>query len=266
MTHSRRSCLLFLMLAALGYAGCGSAKYEERLAATSTMFRHKEKLNKNLQGIFHDKATGIQIRPLAGFDRIPAPEATEGPDGEMIVPELDDRQPPFFLEELPGMIAAWKSPVTAVVGGDTQSSTAYMYVLSSLGPMNPDADDSGFRTLVLDILNRELDTDLSSGSLHESTYPQDSQEGFVPKVAYLERSVVPERLVDDLSMEFSVYFHESGADIVCVMFIFPKNVSGLNDYLNKIELSLQTLAIKSRKSNSESSSGDGSKPARSGGM
>tara|TARA_R110002096_G_scaffold16995_1_gene58544 strand:- start:574 stop:972 length:399 start_codon:yes stop_codon:yes gene_type:complete len=132
--------------------------------------------------------------------------------------------------------------------------------------MNPDADDSGFRTLVLDILNRELDTDLSSGSLHESTYPQDSQEGFVPKVAYLERSVVPERLVDDLSMEFSVYFHESGADIVCVMFIFPKNVSGLNDYLNKIELSLQTLAIKSRKSNSESSSGDGSKPARSGGM
>ncbi len=141
-----------------------------------------------------------------------------------------------------------------------------MYVLSSLGPMNPEADDSGFPTLVLDILNRELDTDLSSGSLHESTYPQDSQDGFVPKVAYLERSVVPEQLIDDLSIKFSVYFHESGADIVCVMFIFPKNVSGLNDYLSKIELSLQTLAIKSRKSNSENSSGDGSKPARSGGM
>ncbi len=264
-TTTRRNVAV-LLLAALGCIGCGASKYEERLAATSTYFRYKEKLDSNLQEIFHDEATGIQIRPPRGFDRIPAPKATEGPDGELLIPELDDRQPPFFLEELPGMIAAWRTEVRAVVDSDAQTSTAYFYVLSSLGPA-ADGSDGSFRNQVLDQLNRELGMDLKAGSLNEVAYPANSQIGFVPQVVYFERSFVPEPLIDDLSMEFAVYFHDAVDETVCVMTIYPKNVAGLNELKDKIELSLQTLAIKAVKSDGGGgSSGDGEKPKRSGGL
>ncbi len=250
-TSKKNYWLLVCCLCLTGVLGCGSGKYEERLGATVKMFNHMHELDEHLQGLFVDKATGIQIRPPRGFAIIPAPKPIEGPDGELEYPELDNRQPVFLDEELPGMIAAWDSQVST----DESSGEAYFYLLSNLGPM-AESEGMNFRAAVLDVLDRQLGIELSTTSFQEVLYPPSKEDGFVNQIAYQEDSVVPEKLIHELPTEFSVYFHGTGEVQVCLIFVLPKNVEQRNEWLRKIELSLQTLKVAPR--NEEGSSEGGS--------
>lgn len=267
MSHTAQRRWTWLLTAFLGglcTLGCGSARYEERLEATAVMFRHREKLDRNLQHPFKEKLSGVQIRPPRGLTMIPAPEVTKGSDGEETYPDVDNRHPPFFTSPLPGMIAAWKDTVTVSSGNDARSAEAYMIVLSSLGPRAVDPDDVGFRTLVLDILNRDLGAKLSIGSLHEALYPPNSQTGYVPQVRYLERKVVPERLIDDLQVQLMVYLHETEQEQTFVLFVVPRKMSGLTDFEADVDLCLQTLRVNPPSPESGGSGGGGGR--RSGGL
>ncbi len=236
-------------------AGCGSAKYEERLGATAKMFNHQHELDEHLQDWYEDEMSIVRIRPPRGFGNIPEPKPVEADDGTMEYPPLDGRQPPFLNEELPGMVAAWKSEVTA----EDMSGTAYLYILSDLA-MSGD-EELGFRDAVLDVLDRDLDTDLSGSSFNQMAYPQDSSQGYVRPVVYEEETVVPEGLVNELPTEFTIYMHETDAAQLCLIFVMPEKANSAQAMLDRLRFSLETLEVVG----GSDSSGDGESGEKRGG-
>lgn len=248
--------MLSVVVACIVSAGCGSRKYEERLGATVTFFDHMHLLNKQLKEPFRDQESNIQIRPPRGFAVVPAPKPMENEEGELVWPELDDRQPVFLDADLPGMIAAWKLKVTADLKNESASAEAHMLIFSNLGPL-PEGGIPAYSVETLGMIGRELGVDLTEGSLHDESFPKNSSEGFVPQVFYKARTITSERLIDGLTTEFSIYLYRNGDDQVFVMFVMPKNVSGRGSLLDQIELSLQTLKV----GGSSKSTGDESQPS-----
>ena len=130
--HSVSSCLALWICLYLSIAGCGQGKYEDRLKETVKFAAYREKLNLNLAAEWAGK--GIRIRVPKQFQFVPGPpepaEGEESPDEEP--PDL--RQPEFFRDDLPGIVAAWMMDVDIPDPDNPKQSLkvpAYLYVLSN---------------------------------------------------------------------------------------------------------------------------------------
>jgi len=238
--HRVQMLLIGLVLCGSGLTGCGAAKYEERLAASSRMFEHRLRLDENLQGVFRDSEAGVEIRPPRGFDWISAPDGKD--DAEEGV--VDPRQYPHFEYNLPGLIGAWKSDVVATDGDSSTAGVAYYYLLSSTGPAVDDDEDRDFRTVLLETLSHELAANITKGSLYEAYYPQSNTAGYVDQVPYQEQSVIPDHLYDNLQTEVAIYLHEAEGITAAVLTIVPKGAADQSRIRNRIDLSLQTLRVR----------------------
>lgn len=249
----------FLLVAvSVVLAGCGSAKYEERLGATVKMFDHMHRLDKELKKPFRDKESKIQYRPPRNFKLIPAPKPIHDEEGNLIYPELDERQPIFLEEDLPGMIASWSADVTADLDGESVSAEAHIYLISNLSHL-AEPGTASYTMDVLEILSRELGIEIAEGSLQEELYPGKSSQGFVKQVAYKVRTIIPAQLIDGVEAEFTIYLHRNGDSQIFLLTAIPKDVNRRDDLMTRLDLSLQTLKTGASSSSSGEKSSKGSK-------
>lgn len=101
--------------------GCGAQSYEQRLGETAKYYEYRNRIDAALD----QRAwlgSGVEFRPLKGFNEIPAP--AEG--------ESDARQPSFLKQPLKGLIGAWQAELKVdIPNSDIATKPAWLLLCNN---------------------------------------------------------------------------------------------------------------------------------------
>ncbi|MCA8986298.1 MAG: hypothetical protein KDA78_01565 [Planctomycetaceae bacterium] len=257
-------CLGMLVLAGF-LTGCGGAVYEKRLEFTQKYYDYIDRLNRNLATQFANY--GISLRVPKQFTEIPAPpprpRPAEGAEEEDAEEPVDPRQPKFFDEPLPGLLAAWQANLTTVDGGgSTTQGKGHLYLLGNYDywrtfktpreigdPLKFHEDVMNMLVdqlqIVLDERQRGTATDRVNKWFNE-VVPEAADEEFVRKKEFTTITLVPEESGDDEEqprMQYQVYLYQSGDMQIVLLYVLPRSVSAGEELDHRILLSLQTAEV-----------------------
>ncbi len=119
-----------IVLSAMVWLGCGQAKYEERLQASTEFYEYMETIERNLASpIWERSDLGLKLRlPMPFKVPMTKPETLQDEDGNTF-PGPDQRQPQELLGiELPGIVEAWQAFLPGESGEQIDSR---IYVLTN---------------------------------------------------------------------------------------------------------------------------------------
>lgn len=261
---------LVLSLFCLAAVGCGSAYYEERLAATVDQFRYFEKLNQNLSPTAWSGG-GVQMRIPLQFRAIPAPppaSASEAEDSseengtgaraEEPAPE-DPRQPDFLAGgvTLPGLAGAWRAQVSV---GPEEMATAYLYVLSNYDLWLQEGQGelaTSFHDEVVERLAHGFGVSIRPEHWRVLELP--SGQGYVPEKQYRATTLDPKPMIDEVPVDVSVYLLRASDNQAVVLSVVPSEARSARELQQSILLALETtrLADKKPRSAQEQPTGGG---------
>lgn len=242
MPRPPRSTALFLPLLCLFVAGCGVETYQARVVEnTVPLFRYEEELNSNL-GPEWTKGE-VHLRLPAGLKEVPGPKKKEADE---------TRLPPSLMADLKGILGGFRGKVDAVTT-DGQAAEADMHVLvmsnrSLIASPSPDAKPDKFDTTLVNTIASALGIGTSPGNLAskrievgDSAHDREALGSIPPKIVY--QTVTLDTTIDDVPMQYEIYFRQQSPLIVAVVFLVPKDPDRSERLREKINLSLQTLRI-----------------------
>lgn len=242
MPHMPRPTALFLSLLCPFVAGCGVETYQARVIEnTVPLFRYEHELNANL-GTEWGKGE-VHLRLPEGLKEIPGPKKKEDPE---------TRLPSDLTADLTGILGGFHGKVNAL-NTDGQTAKADMHVLvmsnrSLLASPSKDAKPEKFDTTLVNTLAAALGIGISPGSLPSkrvevgnSNRDRDAFGSMPPKIVY--EMVQLDTTIDDVPMQYEIYFRRESPLIVAVVFLVPKDPDRSEHLREKIDLSLQTLRI-----------------------
>jgi hypothetical protein len=244
---------LFLSLAVLGLAGCGSEVYEQRLANTRILFAHEELLREHLQGKWIDGDYGLALRIPHKFEVLPPPARPEsgekptGQEGENAEEEVeipDERQPKYLNVELPGLRGAFQAKVKVIGENKVDADgDVFIYVMSNqdMGERSDAAKE--FNMSFVKTLAEALQMSQPSSENFESARFPARVGTFVNPRKYTAVVLKPDDEIGGLTRQFSLYMYEQGEVQVVVLFVIPQNVDGSEKLLDRIPLCLETLEV-----------------------
>jgi len=245
---NRRKFFLLLTCSFSAACGCGTETYNHRLEETRKLFNYINRLNENLGPMWNN--SGVEIRMPRQLTEIPPPAMEINKEtGEMVQIGIDERQPQFSSEELPGLIGAWKGNVEAEVAGQDKPVPAYAYILSNAylwGKGEPE-DAAAFKdtaaAAVMDGLKLPLyeETDWK-----REDYPE-SSSGFIPQqsanVWVAKSDAVVDENAPNLRYEASLHLFKNGDIQVAVLFVYPANINPHEHMSDRIGMALETIKI-----------------------
>ncbi len=244
-----RTCLdrpLFLLTILCPFAaGCGVETYQARVVEnTVPLFRYELEMNSSL-GPEWSKGE-VHLRLPVGLKEIPGPKKKE---------DEETRLPPSLSAELEGILGGFRGKVDAITAGG-QPAKADMHVLvmsnrSLIASPSADAKPNKFDSRLVNTIAASVGTGTSSGNLPSkrfevgnSSRDRDAFGSIPPKVVY--EMVQLDTMIDDVPMQYEIYFRREAPLIVAVVFLVPKEPDRSERLREKIDLSLQTLRIPSR--------------------
>lgn len=257
MPNTPRPAALFLSLLCALVAGCGVETYQARVVEnTVPLFRYEHELNANL-GPEWSKGE-VHLRLPAGLKEIPAPKKKEDPE---------TRLPSDLNADLKGILGGFRGKVNALTaGGQPAKAEMRVLVMSNrvlLASPSPDAKPDKFDTTLINTLAAALGIGVSSGGLPSkrievgnSNRDRDEFGSVPPKTVY--EMVQLDTTVDDVPMQYEIYFRRQAPLIVAVVFLVPKDPSRGERVREKIDMSLQTLRITKPGAAATTTSGGGS--------
>ncbi len=263
-----KTILAILML--VGLVGCGYDLYEERLGHTKLYFAYLEKVENFLAPKFAD--AGVEIRPPRQFETIPrpTPPKKETKPGEKPsassseLPLVDLRQPDYINITFPGLLAAWKAPLTVPVKDKSETRMAYLYLLSNywdFAKAETAKDAPNFSQKVMNLVWNELDIPERDRKADPSSYPK--TRSFVPRKEYSEALVRPQKLIDGVKYQFDAYLHQQGDVQAVIVLVVPAGADGIEQLNTGVSLMLENLIVREEKPRMGSSAGSGPPPGPS---
>lgn len=266
----RSQLLVIAILLLVGLAGCGYDLYEERLGHTKLYFAYLEKVENFLAPKFAD--AGVEIRPPRQFESIPRPTPPKketkpgekapasGPD----VPLVDLRQPDYVNITFPGLLAAWKAPLTVQVKDKPETRLAYLYLLSNywdFAKADTAKEAPNFSQKVMNLVWNELDIPDRDRKADPVSYPK--LRSFVPRKDFSEALVRPQKLIDGVKYQFDAYLHQQGDIQAVVVLVVPAGAEGIEQLNTAMSLMLENLIVREEKPRMGSSAGSGPPPGPS---
>jgi hypothetical protein len=240
MPHLPRATAVVPSILCLFVAGCGVETYQARVIEnTVPLFRYEEELNSNL-GTEWSKGE-IRLRLPAGLKEIPGPKKKE---------DAETRLPPGLDVDLKGILGGFRGKVNAVTaGGQTAKADMHVLVMSNrvlLASPSKDAKPDAFDKTLVNTLAAALGTGTSAGNLPlkrvevgNSNRDRDTYGSIPPKIVY--EMVQLDTMIDDVPMQYEVYFRRQPPLIVAVVFLVPKDPDRSERLRDKLDMSLQTL-------------------------
>jgi hypothetical protein len=242
MPHLPRATAVVPSILCLFVAGCGVETYQARVIEnTVPLFRYEEELNSNL-GTEWSKGE-VRLRLPTGLKEIPGPKKKDDPE---------TRLPPGLEADLKGILGGFRGKVNAVTsGGRTAKADMHVLVMSNrvlLASRSKDAKPDAFDKTLVNTLAAALGTGTSAGNLPlkrvevgNSNRDRDTFGSIPPKIVY--EMVQLDTMIDDVPMQYEVYFRRQPPLIVAVVFLVPKDPDRSERLREKIDMSLQTLRI-----------------------
>jgi hypothetical protein len=256
MRHILFLCLTGLIVAASA-AGCGRAKYEERLDDSKRYFTYLDKLNQNLSPPWTGK--GVVLRVPKQFQVVapPSPKAKKAAAAKKGAKEekekeekeappeeeqRDPRQPTYADLTFPGLQGAFTSQLA--VSGKVREK-GYLYVLTNgdlLGKKGSDEKAVQFNNNVLHAIAAAVgQADPSPDKL--ATNPVPKGEAWVAKRTFKVVKPGFAATIGGKDYRIEVYNCKQEKNEVSLVYVLPENVSPTEKLASNIDLSLETLQL-----------------------
>lgn len=250
-------CLITLLATCL-LVGCGQSAYENRLAATAGYYRYINETESVLGEEWRSRGPvgGIEIRPPAGFRRLPEPVDEEDEEGNIISRGVDGRQPVnipgFYQGELPGIEGAWQKSFNVKLANGQQKFTARMYLLARQSVGNSE-NELPFRDVVYHQLEADMNVEGSNTWLRES-YP--ARDLYTRALDYQEMRFSPGISVGGFigeSVTIQLNAREDSGKEVVLLWVLPSgglDSGEMGELKAGVAKSLQSLVIRKPRDNS----------------
>ncbi len=255
-------------------AGCGKAKYEERLKRTADFYSYLTTMNSNLGAAWIRQDVGMSMRPPLPFGApLPGPVTTKDEEGKVTV-SPDPRQMNPLGVPLPGLIEAWEGNLDT----SKQEPDVWMYVLSNYNRFQEEADGGRPANEFLVDLERELmsvfqvtvpdgeTSQVKVNSRYRANFPPTNSPGanYTTPKDYSVIQFVGEFPVQDKELDGLLYERRVEKTQAAILVVLPKNAS--NQFRQRVEMALGTWSVDNvvPKGNNSSSPGTGGRAGRSG--
>ncbi len=253
-------CHLFFLAAVLWCAGCGLAKYEQRLDQTAEYFEYQNMLNASLASpawtgsvLFDGKSVpvGMSMRipkmPQA-FTKMPGPQPILDENENLVAYTEETRQPSRLGIQLPGIVEAWEM--------ERPSGNVRLYVLGNYDLLLQQAAEAGAvdPTLYFEQLEYALQQGLQVGFVKETGSPADDNRIYTASFPATERfqlvknfnvyNIAPPQPIEGIEWRaqlYEVYEGDTGPVRVAILCIFP--AAELSTIVGPLELALETLSV-----------------------
>jgi hypothetical protein len=240
--------LVVVPLLAVLVLGCGSQSYEARLQETNRYFKYREKLDKALEKRAFDQL-GVVLRIPKGFTEIPGPSAEDDADH-------DPRQPTFFRNDLPGLIAAWQKNAVPVQEDDESVTDrpAWIFLCTNHQRWIDRTSDAKvapeeLQPDVAATLARELrsygEDSVATWEYADERVPRQSQKAYVPRKDYSWIMLDDTIRIDGepVEMEVMLNLYSNGPMQLALICVTPKNLGRRDLFYGPIKLSMETLQM-----------------------
>ncbi|MBD3675892.1 MAG: hypothetical protein HUJ26_20480 [Planctomycetaceae bacterium] len=231
--------LCFLMTSVIG---CGTEVYNQRVAATKELFEYINKLDENLGQPWAQ--SGVEIRMPKQMVEIPAPKFERNEEGQLVQVGEDLRQPNYMSEELPGLIGAWQGTVEADVAGEFKQVPAYAYIMSNsvyLAKNDPEAAMEFSNKVAETIVNGLNLPPYDPSDWNQKQYPP--SPGLVPQQSASVWVTKTDYFIGETKAEISLHLFGQGDTTVYVLFVYPETITSNERFIERIDLSLETIKI-----------------------
>ncbi len=249
------SRLLLLVLVTSSVAGCGRAKYEERLKASSEFYEYMQTVEANLTSpIWERSDLGLKWRLPTPFRfAMQRPELLQDEEGNTFYGE-DLRHPEVLLGiELPGIIEAWQ---TLLPGESGEQVDSRIYVLTNHSrfvlvdgalveePMDFLDDLESLLGTVFNVVIPEGEADRPADNIRygiSHPVPGSPHSKYIDPKSYSVIRFVSEEPVNGQQVQAVLYEHLAGDIQSAVLIIGPKSFS--SQFRQRVDLALQTFSV-----------------------
>ncbi|MDA7503871.1 hypothetical protein N8553_02695 [bacterium] len=252
MCSNARTWIFLLACCALW--GCGQAKYEERLKATSEFYEYMQTMESNLSSpIWERSDLGLKMRlPLPFRGPLPGPELLVDEEGEQFYgPE--SRHPEVLGTTFPGIVEAWQTMLPGEAGEQVESR---IYLLTNHSRFKlvdgavleePTEFFSDLELQVSDVFNVVIPDGEANAPGDNIRYKQTVPMTGSPSSKFIEAKrfsvirFIPEEATEGQGLQVVLYEHQAGDIQAAVVVIGPSSFS--SQFRQRMEMALQTLSV-----------------------
>lgn len=235
----------------LAFVGCGTEVYEERLENSKKLYGHMEVLDTHLHRDWVDADVGVRLRLPIQFSAMAASSAGAGASlgSGQVAPAsgADDRQPKYMNLELPGLRGAFVAKLKIIAANAASANEdGFIYVLTNHHLANAREAAASFSSDLLKMLSQTLNVGYKPDDIRQAVYPQ-SVGVLAQPVQYKTVTLNPKEPIHGVERQFSVYMHEQSGIQTVILFVFPKDVDGVERLTDRLPLCLETLRVTGEK-------------------
>lgn len=232
--------LNLLLLVALVLPGCGSAKYEERLAQTVKYYEYINRMNTHLMPNTYSNY-GMTMRVPLKFQEVPLVKNKNDPT-------FDNRQPDYLNFQLPGLVSCFKADLqTSLPDGKVESRPCYLYLLSNASRWQSYKANTGMPDPMKfgDEFAQILGSGLGQSSLKkvEEMFPADKDRDYGTQKPLIWCAINPKEPFHGVSTEFKFFEFKRGDVQGIALYVYPVGVSASEKLHESIPLSMNTFEV-----------------------
>ncbi len=245
------------VLLTISVAGCGRAKYEERLKASSEFYEYTQTIEANLTSpIWERSDLGLKWRLPSPFGvAMQRPELLKNEEGNTFLGP-DARHPEVLGIELPGIIEAWQTFLPGEAGEQVDSR---IYVLSNhsrfiLVEGSLEEDPIEFLNDLEDLLGAAFDVVIPEGEANSpndnvrygASYPipGSPHSKYIDSKNYSVIRFISEEPDNGHQVQAVLYEHLAGDVQTAILIVGPKSFS--SQFRQRVDLALQTFSVQPR--------------------
>jgi hypothetical protein len=230
-------------------SGCGAGTYQQRLEESQKYFAYVEKIDANLAPSLQKSGPIEELRVPAQFRQIPEPPKVKNDKGELVLPEIDPRQPNYLLIELPGLIAAWECPfdITTTAGREKRKGSIYFLSNTALPLTAPPEQYADFSRTVMEQLAGALrvPTPDPTRAVPEE-YPR-ARTYTQPNKFEVFRFGADQATIDDLPHTVEVYIHRQGEAQFMLVVVLPVGIDSTQKVSERVQMMLERLRVTAKR-------------------
>jgi hypothetical protein len=250
-TDCRRACwgTVIACWVSLLTIGCGYQTYEQRLAESQKYFHYLQRIDSNLAAGVKDEVFE-EIRVPRQFVMVKKPVPFKNEAGEMVLPEIDPRQPDYAPLVLPGLVATWESGFDVVVDGQRTKRKGYIYALSNgsaFGSEDANAAADFTRNLLSTIAEKLNLPALDAGSDGvRETFPR-SPMYTVPNDYYTYRFQADQLRIDGAPYTVELYVNQQKEIQAVLLMVLPVGIDASANLSERMNLMLEKLKVSDKR-------------------
>lgn len=251
------SRLSLLVLLTSSVSGCGRAKYEERLKASSEFYEYTQTIEANLTSpIWERSDLGLKWRlPVPFRVAMQRPELLKDEEGNTFLGP-DSRHPEALGIELPGIIEAWQTFLPGETGEQVDSR---IYVLSNHSrfilvegaleeePIEFLNDLEALLGTTFDVVIPEGEANTPNDNVRYGAshpVPGSPHSKYIDPKKYSVIRFTSEEPVNGQQIQAVLYEHLASDVQAAILIVGPKSFSA--QFRHRVDLALQTFSVQPR--------------------